>query len=96
MKYYFIYKETDLIGKETGKVITHQFEGDSLETLLSNFQDFLKGAGFYFDGNVDIVKDDDWDTAPISIDISEEEDIEHSKYYYDTDRNKQMSFDFRV
>ena len=96
MKYYFIYKETDLIGKETGKVITHQFEGDSLETLLSNFQDFLKGAGFYFDGNVDIVKDDDWDTAPISIDISEEEDTEHSKYYYDTDRNKQMSFDFRV
>ena len=96
MKYYFIYKETDLIGKETGKVITHQFEGDSLETLLSNFQDFLKGAGFYFDGNVDIVKDDDdWNTAPINIDISEE-DVEHSKYYYDTDRNKQMSFDFRV
>ena len=93
MKYYFIYKETDLMGKETGKVITHQFEGDSLETLLSNFQDFLKGAGFYFDGNVDIVKDDDWDTAPISI---SEEDIEHSEYYYDSDRNKQMSFDFRV
>jgi hypothetical protein len=90
MKYYFIYKETDFRGEETGKVITHHFRAESLSQLLENFQDFLKGAGFVFDGTVDIVTDD--------IEMSSDEEDDHSKYYYDFDRNKsndtQMSFDF--
>jgi hypothetical protein len=88
MKYYFIYKETDLMGKETGKVITHQFETSTLSEILENFEYFLRGASFQFDGSVDIV-------PPEQFTQSEEE---HSEYFYDFDRNRpqQMPLDFRV
>lgn len=96
MKYYFVYKETDLMGKETGKTITHQFETDTLSDMLENFEDFLKGAGFHFEGHVDITNEDDIKAFSIDIHESEGDGVKHSPYYYDTDRNKQMSFDFRA
>ena len=95
MKYYFVYKETDMMGKETGKAITHQFETDTLTDILENFEDFLKGAGFHFEGHVDITNEDD--IAAFPTDIHETgKDSEHSTYYYDHNRNKQMSFDLKV
>ena len=37
--------------------ITHEFEADTIEEVCSQFEDFLRGAGFYFDGHLDIVND---------------------------------------
>lgn len=34
---------------------TTQFRADTLETMLENFELFLRGAGFHFDGAIDIV-----------------------------------------
>jgi len=59
----------------TATKITHEFEASSLDEILAQFTDFLRGAGFHFDGNVEIVNDypvekdsTDWDdfnaTAP--------------------------------
>lgn len=81
MKYYFVYKETDLSGKETGKTITHQFNASVLSEMLENFEDFLKGCGYCFDGVVDITNNDDDCTSDSS-------ENEHSDYYYDFERNK--------
>ena len=41
----------------TAVKISHEFEADSLDQILGQFTDFLRGAGFHFDGNVEIVND---------------------------------------
>lgn len=56
-----------------GRNVTYNCETVQLQEVLEHFQDFLRGAGFYFDGNLEFVKDE-----PV--------DIEHSKHYYDTNR----------
>ena len=42
---------------------TTQFRADTLETMLENFEMFLRGAGFHFDGVIDIVSIDDNNNA---------------------------------
>ena len=37
--------------------ITHEFEADTIEEICSQFEYFLRGAGFHFDGHLDIVED---------------------------------------
>lgn len=38
--------------------ITYETNAVSLGDVLAEFENFLRGAGFIFDGNLDIVKDD--------------------------------------
>ena len=38
---------------------TTEFRADTLETMLENFEMFLRGAGFQFDGVIDIVSMED-------------------------------------
>lgn len=42
--------------------ITKEFQAVSLDTILHEFQYFLKGAGFEFDGNIEIVPELNYDT----------------------------------
>ena len=37
--------------------VTHEFEADTIEEICTQFEDFLRGAGFHFDGHIDIVND---------------------------------------
>lgn len=53
MKFIFTGEYTD------GTKITLSGEEVSLPELLRNFEYFLRGAGFHFDGAVDIVEEDD-------------------------------------
>ena len=41
---------------------TKEFQAVSLDTILKEFQYFLKGAGFEFDGNIEIVPELNYDT----------------------------------
>jgi hypothetical protein len=78
MKYELVYKETDLYGEETGKVISFHFRADTLEDMLSNYEDFLKGCGFQLEGRqLDLI-----DIEEFNLNLEE-----HSNYYYDYDRN---------
>lgn len=49
-------------GKEEGVSSTHtlEFRADSLSAMLEQYEMFLRGAGFYFEGNLDIVDDSQW------------------------------------
>ena len=38
---------------------TTEFRADDLNTMLENFEMFLRGAGFHFDGVLDVVKPDE-------------------------------------
>lgn len=39
--------------------VTHEVEGESLDEVLSAFENFLKGAGYQLDGILDVVDPDD-------------------------------------
>ena len=45
-------------GEENGVASKHttEFSADTLETMLENFELFLRGSGFVFDGVIDVVK----------------------------------------
>jgi hypothetical protein len=47
-------------GKElhVDNTVTHEFRAEVLSTILENFESFLRGNGFHFEGNLDIVNDD--------------------------------------
>jgi hypothetical protein len=61
MKYTFISKEgPGLIlgsGTETERTVT--FNAHQLDTVLEEFELFLKGCGFVFDGHLDIISEED-------------------------------------
>jgi len=48
-------------GDENGVASKHttEFRADTLETMLENFELFLRGAGFHFDGVLEVVESDD-------------------------------------
>ena len=102
-----------LIAEDTwnGSKTTREFEVEALPQVLSEVELFLRGAGFFFDGNLDFVNDfeepewepeEEWNTQEDSElhewtrvlredaqaeDMSEWHKV-HSKYYFDTERNK--------
>lgn len=63
----------DFTGDETNVSVKHttQFRADDLTTMLENFESFLRGAGFHFDGVIDVVKpeeesvESEWDFSGI-------------------------------
>jgi len=55
----FTGNEMDVASKHTT-----EFRADDLTTMLENFESFLRGAGFHFDGVIDVVKPEEeqnWD-----------------------------------
>ena len=48
-----------------GSKHTTEFRADDLTTMLENFEMFLRGAGFHFDGVLDVVKPEDDDEEPV-------------------------------
>ena len=48
---------------------TKEFQAVSLDTILQEFQYFLKGAGFEFDGNIGIVPEDNFEIPYDDMDI---------------------------
>jgi hypothetical protein len=69
-------------------VRTHTFKAEYIQDVLEHFEYFLKGAGYIFDGVVDIVPVDDGST-PLP-ELYDEQDIPSGKspYYFDYMRNK--------
>lgn len=56
MKY--VFKQIDDISRANA-VTTLEFSADTLSTVLEQFELFLKGSGFQFDGNLDVINLDD-------------------------------------
>ena len=67
-------------------VVTHEFTADYLPEVLLNLDMFLKGAGYVYDGEVEIIE---------QIPVGAGTDVEfggagnqHSRHYFDTERNR--------
>jgi hypothetical protein len=46
--------------EKVASTMNQEFRADDLSTVLENFEMFLRGAGFYFEGHLDIVNEDDY------------------------------------
>ena len=88
-----------LIAEDTwdGSKTTREFEVDALPEVLTEIEMFLRGAGFFFNGNLDFVNDFDepeWHTEEFNTEPLEEwtrQDSQskgYSQFYFDTERNK--------
>jgi hypothetical protein len=102
-KYTLIAEHTSLFTGAPVSKSTHEFEADGLMDVVENVELFLKGAGFVFDGYLDIVPPDEEspefqtpnaDTITLStggagstVTVGGAGNI-HSQYYFDTERNK--------
>lgn len=76
MKY--VFKQID---SYTPSETTVEFEADSLETILEQFEMFLKGSGYQISGTLDIVyPDEEINYDGINIDLSSSE---HEQYLWD-------------
>ena len=95
MKYKLIAE--DEFGSST---TTREFQADFLPDVLSEVELFLRGAGFFFEGNLDFVNDfetepewepeEEWTTPEWDTPVYDETDfpLDKSKYFFDTQRNK--------
>jgi hypothetical protein len=101
MRYEFIQYETDAYGEETANKISTSFHADTLDQVIERMQYFLKGSGFIFDGQLEIVTEDTSDLETFKINLDNDSDItmggggpssEHSPYYYDFERNQPFPF----
>ena len=59
-------------------VVTHQFNAEHIDDVIMNMESFLRGAGYFFDGQLMID-----DPKEVQIDLSS-----HSQHYFDTGRNR--------
>ena len=73
-KFTLIAEHKDMFGKPLTKT-THEFEYDFIGDVLENIDLFLRGTGYSPTGTLDYIEDE-----PI-------DDIGHSEFYFDTQRN---------
>ena len=76
-------KFTFIAEHESGQKVTYECQHDFIDHVLEDFNLFLRGTGFYPQGDrLEYVYDDF---------NNHEEDFEHSEWYWDTERNKPKS-----
>ena len=57
-KFTFISEDLDLNGYRTGSKLTKEFTVDSLDDVVSEFDMFIRGSGYSFDGKLEICPQD--------------------------------------
>lgn len=94
-KFTLIAEHTDLYGKPTSHKVTHEFNVDTLDQVLENFDLFIRGCGFFppQGATLDYIEDDfpDW-VGQEDQEWHNEEFVTpteaHSQHYFDSERNK--------
>ena len=95
---------TFIADHESGERITYETEKDFLTDVVGDFELFLRGCGFVFDGNLDFVEETRnavFPKQPESVDQyfqtmnstgdnmnTTANTVEHSAWYFDTGRNR--------
>lgn len=79
-KFTLIAEHLDDNGGIESRVI-HEFDRDYLPEVVMMMQEFLRGVGFYFDGELQIFDENEGKRVC-------ENGYEHSDCFWDTDRNR--------
>lgn len=77
-KYTFTCEYTDISGQPDGSKITIEVQEDTLMSVVEAFERFLKGAGFIFDGYLQIVDEEEYPAGTYQED--EEETTTNNTY----------------
>ena len=77
-KYTFTCEYTDISGRPDGSKITIEVQEDTLMSVVEAFERFLKGAGFIFDGYLQIVDEEEYPAGTYQED--EEETTTNNTY----------------
>jgi hypothetical protein len=93
---YDIYSGNEL---DVNNIVTHEFRGESLSSILENFESFLRGNGFHFEGNLDIVNDEYTEKCCSSEnclyqsfqDNNDNLDYDHPEANFDYDESESLS-----
>jgi hypothetical protein len=91
-KYTFVYEHTDIFTEKLVTKLTMETHADSLNSILEEFENFLKGAGFVIDGRLDVVSDDYKFDDEYEFD-DETDDDNSDDIWNDTDDEVTPSFD---
>ena len=98
----FDFGKIKFIQEHDDQRIEHEIRGDaSLDEVVDAFESFLKGAGYHlkdgqhigyeYDGDFDYkdpTKNQWYDRMDVAGSSSTVDTVVHSKYYWDTERNK--------
>lgn len=84
-KFTFVYQNIDLYSSEVTSKITTETNADTLNEVLEEFECFLKGAGYVFDGRIDLVKEED------DYDFDDEDDDDNSDGIWDDENEPAAS-----
>lgn len=77
----FICQHIDPFTKDELAEVTYKSNNESLDEVIEDFQDFLKGCGYNFNGTLTIIENE-------GMIINSIDDVQHNDYYYDTNRNR--------
>jgi hypothetical protein len=67
-----------------------EFDADGLDDILEKFEMFLRGNGFHFEGNLDVVNDDYPESACTS-EYNDEMDYDHPEANFDYHESETLS-----
>ena len=85
-------KFTFIAEHDSGQRVTYECEHDFLDHILDDFHLFIRGVGFYPQGErLEFVSDEEYyDTPEWQTEDFEtpQDDIGHSEHFYDTQRNR--------
>ena len=82
-------KFTFIAEHDSGQKVTYECEHDFIDHVLEDFNLFIRGVGFYPQGDrLEFVSDHYQEWEPEEQWTNEEDHIEHSDFYFDTQRNK--------
>lgn len=70
-KFTFISEDLDLNGHPTGSKTTKEFTREYLDNVTSEFEMFLRGTGYEFEGTIDVLKESDYSDKSVSCSDAE-------------------------
>ena len=79
-KFTLIGEHTDLQQNTDGTKLHYEFNCDFLPEVLEHVQLFLRGCGFNPNGTLDFIPDEEY--------FGKQDTVQHSDFYFDTERNK--------
>lgn len=92
-KFILIAQHIDEQTNEVESVVRHEFNYDYLPDVLMGMDSFLRGVGFYYDGELGINEPVLYTTPENAAKMNEccggcGDTAQHSEHYYDTNRNR--------
>ena len=83
-KFTFVYEHRNIFNDGLDNKLTMESNVDSLSEVIEQFEMFLKGAGYVFDGRLDFIQEDDYPAF-------DDEEYDNMESYEDSQHEEDFS-----